>query len=392
MSDMTANTQPTPQKSTSSLYDETKRTKRRNQSEVRFKAYGVAAIAVGLFFLIALLVAIFSNGIPAFKQTFITIPVELTETALDKTGNRDVAEMSKVSTFGYKPVVTNALVTALKDAGIAIPFKKEKDVEKLLSSSVAAQVRDTVLADPSLVGTSVEFRLLASSRVDGYFKGRVTRDALIRDKNLDAEHLDIADAMAKAGLMATTFNADFIFGSDASESRPEQAGIGVSMMGSLFMMIVVLLLSLPIGVATSIYLEEFAPQNRFTDLEPCGRAFDRLRYSWSGRVHPVCAPAAIRAFGRWFGVDADDPANDHHFDPRLIESCAALDPRCRFGGWGLENAIGVPPCAALGDAGNLDRDHHRSGTGFGRNRTFAVDRDGGLYRLQHARRDRLRLS
>ncbi|EKE72085.1 MULTISPECIES: phosphate ABC transporter permease PstA [Roseobacteraceae] len=266
MSDMTANTQPTPQKSTSSLYDETKRTKRRNQSEVRFKAYGVAAIAVGLFFLIALLVAIFSNGIPAFKQTFITIPVELTESALDKTGNRDVAEMSKVSTFGYKPVVTNALVTALKDAGIAIPFKKEKDVEKLLSSSVAAQVRDTVLADPSLVGTSVEFRLLASSRVDGYFKGRVTRDALIRDKNLDAEHLDIADAMAKAGLMATTFNADFIFGSDASESRPEQAGIGVSMMGSLFMMIVVLLLSLPIGVATSIYLEEFAPQNRFTDL------------------------------------------------------------------------------------------------------------------------------
>jgi len=123
MSDMTANTQPTPQKSTSSLYDETKRTKRRNQSEVRFKAYGVAAIAVGLFFLIALLVAIFSNGIPAFKQTFITIPVELTESALDKTGNRDVAEMSKVSTFGYKPVVTNALVTALKDAGIAIPFK-----------------------------------------------------------------------------------------------------------------------------------------------------------------------------------------------------------------------------------------------------------------------------
>ncbi len=66
--------------------------------------------------------------------------------------------------------------------------------------------------------------------------------------------------------MATTFNADFILGADASESRPEQAGIGVSMIGSLFMMLVVLALALPIGVATSIYLEEFAPQNRFTDL------------------------------------------------------------------------------------------------------------------------------
>ena len=59
---------------------------------------------------------------------------------------------------------------------------------------------------------------------------------------------------------------DFITGADASDSRPEQAGIGVAMLGSLFMMLVVLFLSLPIGVAASIYLEEFAPQNRFTDI------------------------------------------------------------------------------------------------------------------------------
>jgi phosphate transport system permease protein len=102
--------------------------------------------------------------------------------------------------------------------------------------------------------------------VDGYFKGRVTRDALVRDKNLDAEHLDIADALTESGQMKRTFNWDFIFGADASESRPEQAGIGVSMIGSFFMMLVVLFLSLPIGVAASIYLEEFAPKNRWTDL------------------------------------------------------------------------------------------------------------------------------
>ncbi|GAA3875717.1 phosphate ABC transporter permease PstA [Celeribacter arenosi] len=264
MSDANAQT-PQPRQTTS-LYVEDARTKRRNASEARFKAFGIAAIGAGLLFLVALLYAIIGNGLPAFKQTFVTIPVELVEAKLDKSGTRDIDVMKKVTTFGYKPLVTNSLVAALEDNGIEIPFAKATDVGDILSASVAAQVRDTVLADPALVGKTVEFRLLASSRVDGYFKGRVTREALARDKNLDAEHLDLADQMVAAGLMDTSFNIDFIIGADASESRPEQAGIGVAMMGSFFMMLVVLALSLPIGVAASIYLEEFASQNRLTDL------------------------------------------------------------------------------------------------------------------------------
>ena len=108
--------------------------------------------------------------------------------------------------------------------------------------------------------------MLASSRVDGYLKGRVTRESLAQDKNLNAAHLDIVDTLVKKGIVERRFNLDFILGADASDSRPESAGIGVSMLGSLFMMIVVLVLSLPIGVAASIYLEEFAAKNWFTDL------------------------------------------------------------------------------------------------------------------------------
>ncbi|MEM5475034.1 phosphate ABC transporter permease PstA [Pacificibacter sp. AS14] len=263
MSDLSANQSPKPKNSLLKL-DE--RTKKRNASETRFKAYGIGAIALGMCFLVALLVSIIGNGSPAFKQTFVTIPIELVEAKLDKTGNRDPEELKKVTTFGYKPLIENALVVALEAQGIDNPFAKAKDVAKILSSSAPAQVRDVVLADPSVIGTTMNFRILASSRVDGYFKGRVTREALINDKNLDLEHLDVADEMVAADMMETTFNADFIFGADASESRPEQAGIGVSMLGSLFMMIVVLGLALPIGVAASIYLEEFAPQNRWTDL------------------------------------------------------------------------------------------------------------------------------
>ena len=239
------------------------RTKKRNAAEKRFKAYGIAAICVGLFFLVALLWAIIQNGTPAFTQTYVTLDVELLEEKLDKTGERDIEAIKKVSTFGYKPLIQGALVNATEGMETEI---EDKNLAKILSDSAAAQIRDYVVANPDQIGETVEFTVLASSRVDGYLKGRVTREDLARDKNLSPEHLDLIDQMVEEGSVERIFNWAFITGADASEKRPESAGIGVSMIGSFFMMLVVLILALPIGVAASIYLEEFAPQNKFTDL------------------------------------------------------------------------------------------------------------------------------
>ncbi len=249
-----------------SLHEVDARTKKRNAAEKRFRMYGVAAIATGIIFLLVLLFAILSNGLGAFQQTFISVPVYLDEAKLDKKGNRNIDDIKKVSTFGYNPLIQKAVLKAVVDAGIETPLKKSKDMKALISASAAAQVRQAVIDNPALIGQTVEFRFLASSRVDGYLKGRVHRELLARDKNIDAEHLDIVDGLKEIGVVKKTFNSAFIFGADASESRAEQAGIGVSMIGSLFMMLVVLFLALPIGVAASIYLEEFAPKNRWTDL------------------------------------------------------------------------------------------------------------------------------
>ncbi|MBE1293229.1 MAG: phosphate ABC transporter permease PstA [Rhodobacteraceae bacterium] len=249
-----------------SLHEIDARTKKRNAAEKRFRMYGVAAIATGIIFLLVLLFAILGNGLGAFQQTFISVPVYLDESKLDKKGNRNIDDIKKVSTFGYNPLIQKAVLKAVVDAGIETPLKKSKDMKALISASAAAQVRQAVIDNPALIGQTVEFRFLASSRVDGYLKGRVHRELLARDKNIDAEHLDIVDGLKEIGVVKKTFNSAFIFGADASESRAEQAGIGVSMIGSLFMMLVVLFLALPIGVAASIYLEEFAPKNRWTDL------------------------------------------------------------------------------------------------------------------------------
>ena len=266
MTDATASHPPAARpKHAGSLLAETPRTRRRNASERRFRLYGVVAISIGLLFLAALLFAIVRNGIPAFTQTYMALEIELPEASLDKVGDRNLEDIRKVSTFGYNPLIDAALERAVAETGVQTEITDGSDLRDMLSSAAAAQVRNAVLAQPALIGTTQEFRLLAGSRVDGYLKGRVTRESLARDSNLSPEHLTVVDALVEAGAIRRTFNWDFITGSDASESRPEQAGMGVAILGSFFMMLVVLLLSLPIGVAASIYLEEFAPKNLFTD-------------------------------------------------------------------------------------------------------------------------------
>jgi phosphate transport system permease protein len=215
--------------------------------------------------LLVLVTTIVSRGTGAFQQTFITLQVELLESKLDKKGNRNLEDIKKVTTFGYAPLVKGAMQTMVEDLGIETGLKS-KDMAGLLSKNAVAQLRAYVLENPDQIGETVEFRFLAQSRVDGYLIGRVSRETSENDKNISPAQLDLVDALVAAGVIEKTFNIDFIMGSDASDQRPEAAGIGVSMMGSLFMMLVVLALALPIGVAASIYLEEFAPKNWLTDI------------------------------------------------------------------------------------------------------------------------------
>ncbi|MEQ6248074.1 phosphate ABC transporter permease PstA [Sulfitobacter sp. HNIBRBA3233] len=248
-----------------SLLRQDARTRKRNKAESRFKLYGLAAIGIGLIMLLVLLTTIISRGTGAFQQTYLTLEVTLEESRLDKNGERNLDDIKKVSTFGYKPLLADAFETLVANSSIETELSP-KDMTDILSDGAEAQMRDRVLADPSLIGQTVRFDFLASGRVDGYLKGRVTRESIANDSNINAAQLDLVDQMRAAGSLEKKFNLAFITGADASDARPEAAGMGVSMVGSLFMMLVVLVLALPIGVAASIYLEEFAPKNIFTDI------------------------------------------------------------------------------------------------------------------------------
>ena len=233
-------------------------TKKRNASETRFKAYGLTAILIGLFFLMVLAVSIVRSGAPAFTRTVVEIDFNLSKDQYDD------AEKQLFKTKAYSALFNNALNVALTEKGVQADVT-DAAITRILGK-VGGELREFYRADESKLGKPVAFSVPASSRVDGYFKGRVKRDTLEDSRFLELSDLDLVDALAKVGILKQSFNMAFITGADSGVDNPGGAGIGASVVGSFFMMLVVLVLALPIGVAASIYLEEFAPQNRWTDL------------------------------------------------------------------------------------------------------------------------------
>ncbi len=249
-----------------SLLAPSARTRRRNSAERRFRSYGLIAITLSLLSLAIMLSTIFRDGAGAFWQARLEFPVTLDPAVLDPRGNADPAEMAKQTTVTYGKLLDRSFAAALIAAGIDTGALTEKDIGAMVSKAAPAGIRDRVLADPSLLGQTIEVDVLATGRIDGYLKGRVTRETAARDRNVSPAQLDLADRLVGAGLLAERWNWDFITGPDASDTRPESAGLGVALIGSVYMMLLVLVMCVPVGIAASIYLEEFAPKNAWTDL------------------------------------------------------------------------------------------------------------------------------
>ena len=240
--------------------------KKRNSAEARFKYYGVVAISISLITLFIMLWTIFSEGVSAFRQATLTFPVTLDQTILDPNGKRNAGDLSKVTTIGYAKILSQSFRAHLTERNIATDGVNDKGINELISRDSPAQLRNMVLANPALIGTTIDFSGYAAGRIDGYLKGRVTMETAKLDSNIALEQLQLADRLRDAGILSIQFNSGFLTNPDASDQRPEASGLGIAIIGSLYMIVMVALMVLPLGVAASIYLEEFAPKNRFTDL------------------------------------------------------------------------------------------------------------------------------
>lgn len=265
MTDVTA-TGPAARPREGSLLTESARMKRRNAAETRFRLYGLGAIAISLATLAFMLWTIFSDGVSAFYQAKLSIPVTLSSEILDPKGNGSRDEMTKVTTVGYNKLLAAAFEAELAAKGVDLGGLSAKELNGLVSKDAAGDLRATVLANPALLDTTIDATLLAAGRIDGYLKGRVTMETAERDGQISPEQLLLADRLQEAGILKAQWNWGFLTNPDASDQRPEAAGLGVAILGSLYLMILVAIMCVPVGVAASIYLEEFAPKNRWTDL------------------------------------------------------------------------------------------------------------------------------
>lgn len=235
--------------------------KRRYASERRFRLYGVLAICIGVFFLCALLFTVFSKGYTAFWQTTVSIPVMLEQKVIDP-GNQRAEDPNVLITANYPVLVRNALAEHLK-----VPASDKsamRELGKFYSDGVRVQLRQMVMDNPSLIGTTQNINFLASADIDSAFKGQIDLSVPEANRKVSDRQVTWMNTLSEEGVMGQSFNSGlFTFG---ASSRPETSGLGVAFVGSLYMMLIVLGIALPVGVAASIYLEEFAKKNRFTDL------------------------------------------------------------------------------------------------------------------------------
>jgi len=225
---------------------------RRYRAERRFRFFGLTAIAISLSFLVLLFGSVISKGYSAFQQTFVQLEISFDPALMDRNnpGNSDFGGVVKAALFREFPEVS--------DRG------ERKKLFALISTGAVYQLQEMITAQPSLIGSSVTVWVPTDDDVDMLLKGHGGRTTAESDRRLDDQQLAWIGKWEREGKIKKRFNRTFFTSGDSRE--PELAGILGAFSGSMLTLALTLALSFPIGVAAAVYLEEFAPRNRFVDV------------------------------------------------------------------------------------------------------------------------------
>ena len=234
------------------------RLKQRYAAEARFKLYGKLAIAAALSAVFFLLYTIFTAGYSAFWRTQIQYEVTLDASFLRVTPQSSYEELARANYLGLfrKNVVENNPNFKSRS--------ERRDLIQMFSESAETDLRGLVLSDPSLLGTTQKLWFLASSPVDTIVKGAAPRDIEEERRVVSNLQLRLLDQWTAEGRVGSIFNINFFTRGDSR--NPELAGLAGALAGSFWALLVCFVISFPMGIAAAIYLEEFAPKNRITEI------------------------------------------------------------------------------------------------------------------------------
>ena len=231
--------------------------KKRYNAERRFQWYGKIAIGLALTFLAVFMFQIFSKGYSAFQKTWIVTEVHYDKELLlidAESPSKDDLENADYYDVAYK---------AMTSLDPGLPEEEDRQLIQMVSYKYETEVKDLLLKNPDFLGKIVPIKLTASDDVDQVHKGNYPRDIPEENRRVNDYQLQIYDMLNERGDILSEFNISFFTSPDSREA--ELAGIASSFMGTVFSILVCLAFSFPIAVLAAIYLEEFAPKNKFTD-------------------------------------------------------------------------------------------------------------------------------
>ena len=229
----------------------------RRRKEQSFKLLGIAAIIMALFFLVTLMTSILSKGIPGFFQYYITLEVDLDRERLDPAG-----DLSDQSLFDgqAKKLIQEAILAETGASG----RKEKKAARKLLSNGSDLRLMSFVQNNPDLLNSTQSVKFALDDDADSYFRGFVKKQTPEKQRRLSDMQIDYLDKLNESGRVSYEIS-DYLFFGSASRNA-EMAGIKGAAIGSALTLVVCFVIAFPIGVATAVYLEEFAPKNKLTEL------------------------------------------------------------------------------------------------------------------------------
>ena len=229
-----------------------KRVARRHAADRRLRIYGLTAIFLAAGLLGILVTSLILTGHHAFTQTKVEMQVYLDPEILDP---------ERPERGNYRNMVRDAFYTLFPEE---IPESDRRAVAEIISQGANYIVRQRVVDDPELIGETISVRLPLSDPFDQLNKGVIPRDVPEEQRVVSDLQLAYYDRLVETGVVSRPFNWGLFFNADSR--FPELAGLAGAIMGSFYALLVCFLISFPTGVAAAIYLEEFAPKNRWTDL------------------------------------------------------------------------------------------------------------------------------
>lgn len=231
---------------------------RRYRAEKRFRLYGMASIGFGLLCLVLLFTDIIGKGHSAFFQTQIAVEVTFDADYLEIT---DAGDQQQLIAANFDGLVKRTLRQRFPE----VKNRRDKrDLYGLVSSGSGYRLQRLLKQNPDWLGTTQTVWLLADDDIDTYYKSASNgADKAFLGRVNDNKQAWMETLIAE-GVVRSAFNTTFFTNGDSRE--PETAGIRGAITGSLFTLLVTLALSFPIGVAAAVYLEEYAPKNRWTEI------------------------------------------------------------------------------------------------------------------------------